>query len=348
MTTYKLRVIERTDDNGIVRLSCIDEGDSSIYTSATTGGTPGGSGSDPLTGLASTLLEVLDIPLLSETDDWPGVYVAAGSVQDNWPGAAIYRSTDGGVTFAEVDVVEQRAVIGYTETALAPWRGGNILDQGSVEVKVHGGTLDSASFAAMLEGANRVLIGDEVLQFQTATLIGTRTYRLSNFIRGQLGTDDEMQTHASGERFVLLNSAIKRISSPTSLMGREVTYRAVTLGNISTAGAEVTLTEEQVALKPLAPIDLSVGYAAATGYTATWKRRTRFAAPWLDESDAPIGERDKRYRVRVAFGPTVATDTETSDETITFGVGTDLTWYVVSVHQISYAVSYGYAAEITI
>jgi hypothetical protein len=39
----------------------------------------------------------------------------------------------------------------------------------------------------VLNGANACLIGNEVIQFQTATLIGDNQYRLSGLLRGQAG-----------------------------------------------------------------------------------------------------------------------------------------------------------------
>jgi len=51
------------------------------------------------------------------------------------------------------------------------------------------GTLESLPDSRILNGASGALIGDEVVQFATAELIGASLYRLSRLLRGRLGTD---------------------------------------------------------------------------------------------------------------------------------------------------------------
>jgi len=77
------------------------------------------------------------------------------------------------------------------------------LDHANVlQVTLASGTLASATEDALLNGANQVAVqnaanGYEVLQFMTATLVGGTTYNLTGLLRGQGGTDDEMDDPVS-------------------------------------------------------------------------------------------------------------------------------------------------------
>jgi hypothetical protein len=346
MSSFTLRVLDRTDDGGVLRFVCVDDGDTTIYTSASTGATP--TPSNTLTGIGSTVLEVLQLPLLAEGDDTPGVYVACGSAQASWGGCALFRSTDAGTTFAEIAQITKRATIGVIQDLPNNWGGSNTVDPGGVTVQLMGaGDLESITHALMLAGGNLALIGNEVVQFKAATLVGTLKYQLTGLLRGRLGTEKYIGTQAIGDRFILLDDAVTHVDSPLSLLGRDVIYRAVSLGNAVTSGADVSSTETQAALLPLNPIDLHC-YSNGSAYVAVWKRRTRIPSQWANGSDAPLGEASERYRVRVSFGPTYDVDTEVTTTTATFGTGSNYSGYTLTVQQVSDRVGLGNTASILI
>lgn len=347
MATLNLRVLERTDDRGVIKLTCVDEGDATLYTSTAEGSTPPIGGD--ISGIGDTILEVLDIPLLSEADDRPGIYVAATSMMTTWPGCVVARSVDDGTTYTNVGSVRSRAVIGYAETQFVDWGGGNTLDPGALEVYVLSGTLASVTWDELLQGANRAVVGDEVIAFKSATLIATKTYRISGFLRGLSGTEWAMRTHAIRDRFVLLDDAVQRFDSPLSVIGQTVTYRGTSFGHAAADGYTTSLTELQLGITPLPPVYLSIGNAGTDGYTARWVRRTRYPDSWRDGGDAPLDESVERYRVRVWFDNDAAlVDTETTSTEVTFGAGLDLTYYIVEVQQVSDLIGVGRMAETTI
>ena len=349
MALHKVRVIEKREDGAVIRLVC-DSFDSGALASAAVGGTgsgdPGSAGALKLKG--PTWLEVVDLPLLQTADGTAGLFLAAGSVLDEWPGAVVYRSTDAGTTWEEIATVTQRAILGTAETRLAPWAGGNVLDNCSgVIVNVHGGDLASCAWARLLEGDNLCALGDELLRFRTATQLGPRRWLLTDFLRYRGGTERYAQLHVPGERFVLLDRAVV-VPLESELLGRQVIYRAVTAGAPVTAGTDVSITEEQEALRPLAPIHLNVAHLG-TAYKATWRRRTRVPAPWANGSDAPIDDRPLQFRVRVWFsGDADTINTIVTAPEATFGAGLTLTDHRLEVSQISRSGRDGRAALTTI
>src|SRR3546814_18510434 len=64
-------------------------------------------------------------------------------------------------------------------------------------------TLESVGDAAMLGGANRAMVGGELLQFGEAEIVGPGKWRLSRLLRGRAGPARAM-SHPAGEPFVLL------------------------------------------------------------------------------------------------------------------------------------------------
>jgi hypothetical protein len=350
MAVYKLRVIEKTEDGGVIRLTCEDE-DTSVYTATVTGGTgsgdPGEVGELKVRG--PTWLEVIDLPLLATSDGSAGLFLAAGSVLDNWPGAVIYRSVDGGVSFDDIATITQRSVLGTAQTRLQAWPGANLLDNcSSVIVKVHGGSLASCSFERLLAGDNLCVLGSELLQFRTATQLTPGRWLLTDFLRYRGGTERFAETHLPGERFVLIDrAAILPLESDQ--LGRQVIYRAVTSGSPVTAGVNVTVTETHESLRPLAPVHLAVGrISVAAGYRATWRRRTRAPAPWLSGSDAPVDDAPERYRVRVWYSPEDTINTVVTEPQITFGAGQTLTYHQLQVTQLARGGADGHAARTVI
>jgi hypothetical protein len=89
------------------------------------------------------------------------------------------------------------------------------------------GSLQSLPDERVLAGANAALIGDEILQFAIAELVGPARYRLSRLLRGQRGTEHEVKSHPEGSRFVLLDPARQpRPAFPLARVGVPIAFRA--------------------------------------------------------------------------------------------------------------------------
>jgi len=155
-----------------------------------------------------TDLLLLDIPLISDGDFTNGFYAAvAGRSASGWPGAAFMKSIDGGVNYTNIDNTSVAYGIGTATTVLGTFTGGNIFDEtNSVTVRMTLGSpeLVSSNTLGVLNGANMAVVGSEVFQFKTATLVAARTYTLSGLLRGRRGSDSFIGTHGYEERFALL------------------------------------------------------------------------------------------------------------------------------------------------
>ena len=110
-----------------------------------------------------------------------------------------------------------------------------------VEVILTSGSLASASELGVFNGANAALIGNELVQFQNAQLIGEKAYKLSRLLRGRQGTEWAME-HVSGEPFVLITPALYTTTIANNSIGRELYYKVVSVGNSLGNTDEVSFT----------------------------------------------------------------------------------------------------------
>jgi len=307
-----------------------------------------------------TKLALMDIPLLRDQDDGVGFYAAACGYGVGWYGAQSYKSADAGATWGSFGAgFLNDATIGTATTALGAFTR-NIFDEThSVTVVLLNGELASDTEANVLNGANAALLGAEIIQFKTATLISDDTYTLTGLLRGRRGTEWAASTHAAGERFVLLDAASTYILEASSAeYDLERHYRAATFGGFLDDAETVAFTNTAVAQTPLAPVLLGGGRNAAADITLNWTRRTRIGGGWNNYADVPLGEASESYEVEIWDGSgyatlkrTIAAGTPTASYTAaeqTTDFGSAQSTVYCRVYQLSAAVGRGYKLEGTV
>jgi len=164
--------------------------------------TPPGSGL-----LGPTRFAFLNLPVLRDADDKLGIYVAVSATIGSWSGCTVQASPDGGTTWTDLADITDQSIIGRLLTAL-PSAPSEVIDvTNTVRVQVSN-ELDSITMDQLLNELNACVIGEELCQFQTATLVTSDplVYDLSVLTRGRLNSTPA--GHHIGERFVLLNSPI--------------------------------------------------------------------------------------------------------------------------------------------
>lgn len=337
----------------------------SIYTQNSTGA-PAGEGTPaqpPGPGPSSaTDLTLLDLPLVADGDYPYGPYAAVtpGSA-GAWSGSTVYKSDDGGTNYYSVGSTVTSDVVGTVATALGDFAGGNVFDEGNsitVVLGYGGGTLSSASEEAVQNGANACALGSaatgwEVIQYRTATLTATSTYKLTGLLRGRRGTEWMMPLHGAAETFVALPPTIN-INGSFAEIGLSRKYKAVTYaGTIAGATAE-DFTNAGVAVKPYAPVLLGGGRDASVNLTLTWTPRRRGDGGWPDGVDLPDTEPTLGYRVRIyttSGYATVARTITTTSETASYTAAEQTTDFGSTQSTVYWDVAklgtagYGYAAR---
>lgn len=164
----------------------------------------------------------------------PGFYVAACSFGNGqYGGVNVYRDQGG---YQHVINVPEQATMGVVVATPATIAGASTID-----VDLYGTqSLDTYTAGEVTAGAGYILVGDLVLQYEDAVQLSTTPNRwrlttLSNI--GARCTTAENGSHAAGERFVVLNTALRFVAIEADQIGVAYDYKAPTVGqDIADAG----------------------------------------------------------------------------------------------------------------
>lgn len=303
---------------------------------------------------AATTLEALDLPLLPGEEAGQGaVYFAAAGLGAPWRGTVLYESTDGGVNYTPGATIQQAAILGHALTALPDAPAARMDLAHTVDVALVGdGELESITGAQWLAGGNAALLGDEVIQFESAVLQGDGSYRLSGLLRGRLGSEWAATAHTIGERFVLLNGALHREGRATSLLGLTRYVKPVTVGSTLGATTAQSYVWQGRSFKPYAPVHLRGMRNGSGDLDMSWVRRTRAGGEWRDNVDAALSEAAESYEIEILDGETVVRTIAAASPALTYTAAQQTTDFgapqssvTVRVYQLSEIIGRGYGAS---
>lgn len=357
---HEMRVLKTDmEANGVMKLGAVAE-DISSYDFYTPPGETS-SNIEPPVLVPETIAQFIDAPPLpSDTVPNQGLLrIGVAADGPNWNGSAVYRSDDGGEaggnTFSLLAGLDGAATFGAIITNLptGPFETWDNINE--VEVILTSGSLASVNEMAVFNGANAALIGDELVQFQNAQLIGENTYKLTRLLRGRQGTEWAIDGHAAGNRFILITPALYTTAIANNLIGRELFYKAVSVGNTLTTTDEVSFTYSGRNLKPFSPVHVKGTRNGSGDLTIDWIRRSRVDAEWRDGVGIPLGEETEAYEVDILDGGNIVRTIEVTSPTASYSAADQTTDFGsaqssvdVKVYQLSAVVGRGYAAEANI
>jgi hypothetical protein len=245
--------------------------------------------------LAPTWLHAFELP-------WDGIgaptqrrlFAAASAVGPGWTGAALYAEHGG--TLEPIGTSGRiRSVVGTTRSALPPSPAVRLEPSAVLEIELLADdmVLDTASPEEMAGGANRMLVGEEVLQFAGAEPIGGRGWRLTGLLRGRGGTEAAaLRGVAAGNPVALLDDRLVAVG--------DVPGEAARLAAIGLADSEpvyAAIANSGLSLRPLAPVHCGMDTRADGGLDLRWTRRARGAWRWTGGIEVPLVEETERYRI---------------------------------------------------
>lgn len=230
---------------GILRVEAVRDDDGS-YTSTAAGTPPtdtGSGGRPPASALVCpSVMVLLDLPRLRDVDVDCGYYAAVYGLCTSWTCAAIYRSSDGGVTYGRVARTDVQATVGTATFTDVPDEESSLLDSpisydtvNTISVTLGYGTLASVTDDQIEAGFNAAAVGRDnrwvIIQFKTAVLDSGGTWVLSDILWGLRETAEHLDTLINGDTFVLLNdSALMRIAETSANEGVQKLFKVVTCG----------------------------------------------------------------------------------------------------------------------
>jgi hypothetical protein len=233
--------------------------------------------------------------------DSRAVFAAVSSAGSNWAGAALFVDHGEGQLVPLGPSGRTRSVVG---TALGELADGSplLFDRTSsvvVELLADDMPLTDASPRQLAWGANRALIGSEIVQFANAVPLGDRQWRLENLLRGRGGTERATAGHAAGEDFVLLDS--RPVLLDPAIVGSAPETRIAAAGRGDELPVESGIAMQGITLRPLFPVRPRKADLPGGSLRLCWTRRARGAWDWPDGVDAPLHEQVEAYRV--TYGP---------------------------------------------
>ena len=229
---------------------------------------------------------------------------AAVSGGAGWNGAALFAVRPDDSLIALGASGRNRATLGMVAAPLPPASPlvADLRSAPEIELAAPDLALSSVSCAQLAAGANRALIGDELIQFARATSLGDSRWRLGGLLRGRAGTEGAISAHVANERFVLLDDA--PVALDPIAVGASAYARIAAIGLADTAPVIVPIALPGVSLRPLSPVHGAVEKRGDGSLVLRWVRRARGAWLWLDAIDVPLVEQSESYLV--TLGPPAA------------------------------------------
>jgi hypothetical protein len=271
----------------------------------------------------------------------------------------LVRAADG-VNYSTVASLTSAATAGIAASVLGNQSCLYMDSVSTVNVQLIQGSLSSCTNTDLLNGANAALLGNEIIQFQTATLIGPGLYTLGNLLRGRRGTEWAANTHAVGESFAMLASGpVEFVPALLTDRGRMYEFRALTSGQTLGDVQDSDFTYGLITIRPFSPVNLTGTRATGPGgdVVLNWMRRARLNADWVDYIDVPLDEPVELYDVEIMNGASVMrTFSSVPSPTVTYtAVEQSSDWgsgipasYTVNVYQISARYGRGLAGSAAI
>ncbi len=259
---------------------------------------PGRANLPPDLALATTALAACELPWDGNAStSVPLLLAAVSSPSSAWPGASLYVDQGDAALQPLGPSGRDRAIIG-SATSVLPAASPLLFDRHrSVTVQLVGGDLllTDATMRQLAMGANRALLGSEIVQFAMATPLSDGLWTLSGLWRGRGGTEAAIASHLIGERFILLDGS--GLALDPQLVGStpDALIAAIGLGDIAAVTAPIAL--RGIGFRPLTPVHGQVRGLVSGSTRLTWVRRARGGWLWQDGVETPLNEQNEAYDV---------------------------------------------------
>ena len=249
---------------------------------------------------ATGVVRLFDVPSLgSPAATAPRIVAAAAGEHEGWRGADAWFVAAPESSPVALGLLRPAAALGELSAPLAAGSGAmfDLINGLTVTLVDPSMALASVEDAALLSGANRAMVGGELLQFGVAAALAPGVWRLSRLLR-ERGGSGQSAIAPAGTPFVLLDDPAL-IALPDA-MAQSAEAGGATLQWAPLGGfdiASVAVPAAALALRPLAPVHGSLDGDDAGGRVLRWIRCSRSDGGWRDHVDQPVGESQERWRI---------------------------------------------------
>lgn len=250
--------------------------------------------------MGETYLRAFELPADAEQSlNTPQVFAALSSPSIAWRGSALYRD-DAGTLEPVASATRDQCVMGELASELRP--SSALIYEADAALTVAClspfAEFETRGPRGVENGVNKLLVGDEIIQFTTSEKVSDRLWVLGGLLRGRAGTESAaLRGHPSGTAVTLLNQNLTRIENLSVYGTASPIIAAIGHGDKEPVLAE--LENLGATLRPLAPIHPYV-HACESGELAfSWTRRARAEWVWNFSHETPLNEETESYRVGI-------------------------------------------------
>lgn len=306
--------------------------------------------------------EVIDTHILYDEDNSFGLYATVLPEDPGaaWLGGTLYTAPLGG-NYIATATIPIAAATGTLDGEL-PLNFDNVIneDDNGFIVDLDINFIDSVDDATFQAFGNIIYIDGELITYQTATLIATNKYRLTNIVRGIRGTEQFISAHSTGSKVFFLKTPLGNFTDveySVNTLGQDLEFKTVPV-NFALQDVTETDTEEPfqgLRLKPYAPTSPYLVQDSTTGdLTFSFQRRTRLQGDWLPNSETvPLNEDVEEYEVEIYDGASLVETLTINTNSFTYtaaqqtaGFGSLQNTLNVKIYQMSVLFGRGYPLEI--
>jgi len=231
----------------------------------------------------------------------PQIFAAVSAENSAWRGAALF-SVQGTALVDLGTSGRRRAVMGALAEPLAPSAAMLFepLAEAIVDLVPEDLDLADTDIAGLAAGANRMLIGAELVQFLRANPLGGGRWRLSGLLRGRAGTEPAaFAGHPALTPAVLIDEAL--VPLDPLLVPPLATSRIAAIGTNDPDAVLADLANPGLSRRPPCPVHARSETEADGAIVYRWTRRARGQYRWEDSVEVPLVEEREAYLV--GFGP---------------------------------------------
>ena len=265
---------------------------------------PGRANPAPDLAAATTVLAACELPWDGNpATPVPLLLAQASSPSSNWAGASLFVDQGDGALTPLGPTGRDRATVGLTVGVLPP-ANPLLFDRTTrltVQLAAPDFTLAEATQRQLAMGANRALIGAELIQFAHARALGDGAWELSGLWRGRGGTEAACFGHGPDERFVLLDGSGTMLDP--ELVGSGPQTVIATVGLADPAPVPATIALRGIGFAPPSPVHARWKLAADGGAVLGWVRRARGSWHWDNSAETPLNEQLELYDVTFGAAP---------------------------------------------
>ena len=315
---------------------------------------------EPVNAEASILF-LMDLPAINPILETSKAFVSyATAISDTWGGCSVLRSTDEGQTYVNIAEIVTGATVGVVDVPSVVGSSLIVDESTRLQFKIVQGDFPGFGETDFWNGRGLIAYGDEssgweLLWYRDVYDLGGGENEIGYLLRGLWGTEWAIANHTPGEQIILLDTAGKTMFAPSSSIGIEYLYKALSLELSLDEADEESFTYTGANLKPWSPVDVVGVWGVSDLITMSWTRRSRFDNGWRDLVDVPLNEAYEKYEIDIMDGSTIKRTIVAYTQTATYtGVqqtadfGSPQTSIDVRIYQISDVVGRGYPIEVTL